>query len=102
MNKKIGFWHWLILSPIRIAKWILGIGKEKMNDNIVNRTGVVGVIYEILAGVVVINWLVWSGNIYDTAFVVKTVFGVCMVPPILTLVVIILYQTYLEDMKDAK
>ena len=102
MNKKIGFWHWLILSPIRIAKWILGISKEKMNGDIIDRVGVIGIVYEILACFFIEIWLVCSGNIYDTALTICLIFGVCVAPPVLALVALFLYLRYLEDMKDAK
>ena len=102
MNKKIGFWHWLILSPIRIAKWILGIGKEKMNGDIIDRVGVIAIVYEILALFCIELWLVWSGNIYDTALTMYLILGVGIAPPVLTLVVLFIYLKYLEEMKDAK
>ena len=102
MNKKIGFWQWFFLLPMRIFKWIFGIGKKgkenlKGND-IIERYGTLAIIYELCAGFFLFFWFSF-GNSINTSSAVPFSLLVMFGPTFLIFGSAIIYDTYLEETK---
>jgi len=98
MNKKIGFWHWLFIQPIRIILWILGAGKEASKGSLIQRTGLFMILWMVLSFPILLVYDLSSGLILSN-FHLFTIPTICFVPGFIVFTAGTLYEIYQDDVK---
>jgi len=99
MTKKMGFWLWLVLLPIRLVLWILGVGKEATKGRIVDRAGVACMSYMIISFPILLiyDYLTNLSLTNYSIFLIMTIVGI---PGFIIMLSGMLYQMYLEEQNE--